>query len=95
LLALLARFGRPVLAVRVVATVALSVDEGGDDGTVLTTRRFAVLGHILLALLANGGSGCLGLLLKLRATISALDHGERAPAFLKIHNVLKVCLRKG
>jgi hypothetical protein len=56
LLALFTRLRRSVLPVTVVASVALPVDEGRDDATELTARRFAVLLHVLLAFLANSRS---------------------------------------
>lgn len=59
MLALLARFRGPVFPVAVVTSMALPVDEGGDDVTILTTRRFPVFLDVALALLADAGRAAL------------------------------------
>lgn len=90
LLALLTLHRGAVLLLRVGAPLALLADEGRRHGAVLAGGRLAVLADIVLALAANLArrlGAALAVLLKLRATVAALDDHHLETARLAEHQI--------
>ena len=90
LLALLASFGSSVFPVAVVATMALPVDEGGNDATILTAGWLPVLLNVALTLFANtGGAAFTENINKINTRTSGLKNCGKKTAFKAIFRLKK------